>query len=183
MDFNVSPMTATLSHIIRNKDGVPEVHVFHGYYVTHSNTSAIAERILVEFPNTQTFYVSPCQSSSNHQTVAEAGLTDLRIIRNIFSNRGKGIIVSKHSKNPQVKDRINAVNSMLFTKRIRINPEVQALRELMKDFEQISWKEGSADIDSSDTARKHISDAFGYFVEYFFPITSGMSKDTGGTIL
>ena len=78
------------------------------------------------------------------------------------------------SPNPPVKDRINCVNAMLHNqageRRLLIDPRC---KELILDFERVHWKNDAhgntlADIDKSDPARSHVSDALGYMIAYDF---------------
>lgn len=92
---------------------------------------------------------------SDYAILSELGLKDQRIRR----------------ANPQVKDRVNALNSMLEntkgTARLFHHPSCAALR---KDFENVQWKDGNSEIDKTNHERTHASDALGYFIEYEFPL-------------
>ena len=61
-------------------------------------------------------------------------------------------------------------------------------RELIKDFEQVSWKADPhgnplADLDKSDPMRTHVSDAAGYLIEREFPMRSIKGERGGPAIL
>jgi hypothetical protein len=47
-------------------------------------------------------------------------------------------------------------------------------KNLIKDFEQVIYKEGKREIDKSNLTLTHISDAVGYYIEYEFPIRDKM---------
>jgi hypothetical protein len=79
-------------------------------------------------------------------------------------------------KNPEVADRVNAVNAMLCTfgdghqragdRRLYIDP---SCRELLEDLERVRWKvdaHGNSypELDKSDAKRTHTSDALGYYL-------------------
>ena len=90
--------------------------------------------------------------------------------------RRKVYSVTPHIKtgNPSERDRVNAVNAMLCNskqeKRIFINP---SCKNLIRDFEQVSYKEGSVKIDKTkDMNLTHVSDAFGYMIEKEFAINT-----------
>lgn len=172
-DFNVSPMTAVLGHV-RQVDGREEYHLFKGYFLKNSNTQQLIERIIDEHPDTKTYYLTPCQSSLSRQSsqeITDAGYkTDLLIIREAMREKGKNLIVQKRSKNPPIPKRIRAVNSMLASKRLRLNPNCPGLRELQSDFESLTYKEGTSKIDESDIMRNHISAACGYTCEKHWPV-------------
>ncbi len=169
MDFNVSPMTAIIAQVHGD-----EVHVIKGYHLKNSNTKLLTERIIADYPKTSTFYVTPCQSSSARQTVAELGITDLRILQSIMTNAHKICNIIKRSKNPPIRNRTNAANSKLCTadgtRKVRIYPDDAGCKELIKDFESLTYLEGTSNIDLSEKMRGHISAAFDYFIERHWPV-------------
>ena len=68
--------------------------------------------------------------------------------------------------NPAVRDRVTVMNGMLHSaageRRMRVHPRCA---ELIKDFEQVVFKENSQAIDKDrDPRRTHLSDALGYLV-------------------
>ncbi|MCP5111098.1 MAG: hypothetical protein GY953_09705, partial [bacterium] len=72
--------------------------------------------------------------------------------------------------NPPVRDRVALVNAKLKSAAgdigLRISPRAKGL---IRDFEQVSYKEGSGVIDKDrDTQRTHLSDALGYLVWHQF---------------
>jgi hypothetical protein len=78
------------------------------------------------------------------------------------------------SSNPAVKDRVNCVNAKLRNqagyRTLFVDPRC---RQLIQDFERVHWKtdlNGNAlgEIDKSDPARTHVSDALGYMIAQEF---------------
>jgi hypothetical protein len=68
--------------------------------------------------------------------------------------------------NPSVRDRVQLVNSRLRSAagevRLRVSPRC---KELIRDFEQVSYKADSNQIDKDkDRRRTHLSDALGYLI-------------------
>jgi len=177
MDFNVDPMTAILKHHVMNKESKLESWVFDSFFVRNSNTKDLIERILNKYPDAPSYVLTPCQSSSARQTSQEMGKTDLRIIQEIFRERKLILRVAKRSHNPPISDRINVVNSRLYHKMIRINCNSNGNKELVKDLEALSYKEGTSDIDDTNKMRGHISAALGYSEEYHFDIKSIVHSD------
>ena len=173
-DFNVSPMTAALGHIKRDKDGKEYYLLFKGYFLKNSNTKQLINRIIDEHPDTHTFYLTPCQSSiarqSSQEITADGYRTDLAIIKTCMRESGRNIIIKKRAKNPPIHKRIRALNSMLASRRLVMNPNDIGLRELQKDFEELTYKEGTSAIDESDPMRNHISAALGYACEKYWPV-------------
>ena len=172
-DFNVSPMTAVLGHV-RTVNGRQEYHLFKGYFLKNSNTKQLIDRIIDEHSETHTFYLTPCQSSiarqSSQEMTSEGYRTDLAIIKDAMKTTGHNLIVKKRPKNPLEYRRIRSVNTMLSSKRLRMNPNDVGIKELQKDFEELSYKEGTSKIDDSDVMRNHISAAVGYACEKYWPV-------------
>ena len=68
--------------------------------------------------------------------------------------------------NPQIRDRVNLTNAKLRSASGNIGLLVdRKCKELIKDFEQVSYKEDSNQIDKErDRMRTHLSDALGYLL-------------------
>lgn len=178
MDFNVDPMTAVLKHHVINDKHQLESWVFDGYYLRNSNTKQMIERIISEYPDAPSYILTPCQSSSNRQTSQEIGKTDLRIIMDVCREHGIILRIAKRSRNPSQSDKHNVVNARLYHKLIRINCDSVGLKELVKDYEGLSYKPGSSEVDKRNSARGHISDALGYSEEFHFDIKSMIHEDS-----
>ena len=82
------------------------------------------------------------------------------------------------SSNPAIRDRVNCVNARLLNQagqtRLRIDPKC---KQLILDLERVQWKvdaNGNAlnDVDKSNPARTHTSDALGYMIAQRFPMRS-----------
>ena len=66
---------------------------------------------------------------------------------------------------PPVRSRVNAVNKLMREGKLRVSKKCP---RLLKDFELVSWKCG--EIDKSNDALTHASDAAGYAIEKLFPV-------------
>ncbi len=113
-----------------------------------------------------------------------AGRSDYQIIREFF-RRETQFRVSYHvpAANPPVKDRVNAVNALLCNseghRQTFIDPN--QCKRLVKDLEQVVWAaDGSGNmtgqIDKTNPALTHVSDALGYLIAEEF----GLTKQIGG---
>jgi hypothetical protein len=173
-DFNVSPMTAVLGHVKRDAKNKQFWLLFKGYFLKNSNTKQLTQRIVDDYPDTNTFILTPCQSSiarqSSQEIAADGYRTDLNIIRSVMREAGRNLVVKKRPKNPPIHKRIRALNSMLASKRLVMNPNDIGLKELKKDLEELTYKEGTSAIDESDPMRNHISAAAGYVCEKHWPV-------------
>ena len=85
-------------------------------------------------------------------------------------------IFHTNTANPLVRDRVNCVNARLRNQagesRLLVH---RRCKNLIEDLERVHWKtdaqgNGSNDIDKSDPARTHASDALGYMLASLFPM-------------
>ena len=103
-------------------------------------------------------------SGYQHQTT---GSTDYEMIREYFAAHGKTPVrYGAPRTNPQIRDRVNLTNAMLRSAAGSIGLLVdRKCKELIKDLEQVSYKEDSNQIDKErDRMRTHLSDALGYLL-------------------
>lgn len=180
-DFNVSPMTATLGHVKRDKEGKEYWLVFKSYFLKNSNTKQLTQRIVDDHPDTVTFYLTPCQSSiarqSSQEITSDGYRTDLNIVKSVMREAGRNVVIKKRTKNPPIHKRIRAFNSALSSRRIVINPNDPGNKELIRDCEELSYKEGTSAIDESDPMRNHSSANAGYVCEKYWPVTAGKQEN------
>lgn len=188
-DFNIVPMSVVCAQLrvldcVDPKTGKlskQECLCFYkGYYFrAESNTEGVADRIIADHPKAKTFFVVHCQSGDARQTSAKKGYTDRRYIVEAFRKAGKTMhpMRPRGGKNPLVKDRVAATNSLLYHGRVRINPDDAGLHEWIRDLEFLVWKEGTAEIDLSDKMRGHISAAADYLIEKKFPVLQPRLED------
>jgi len=171
-DFNVDPMTAVLFQVKTASSGKAsgrqELHVFKAYHIRNYNTTKMSNKIIEDWPDVRHWIITTCQSGENRQTSQQEGLTDRRIIRTIFSDCGCSYEFKQRAKNPPVRHKVNAVNAKLSHNLIRINP--RKCRDLISDWESLTWKEGTSDIDTKDKMRGHLADAIAYPIERHWPI-------------
>lgn len=158
-DFNVSPCVWVLAQ----SDG-KRVKVFDEVALKNTNTVEMGKKFLRRYdnhPSGVTLYGDAAGSNrstagkSDYALLSELGLDNQRVRR----------------ANPSVKDRVNAVNSMLentrLESRLSHHPRCTFLK---KDLETVVWRENGFEIDKSNYERTHATDALGYFIEYEFPL-------------
>ena len=157
MDFNVDPMSAIV--MVKTETGL---HAIDEISIYGSNTNEMCEEIKARYPDTP-IWCFPDPSGIQRRTSAN-GRTDISILQNA------GFKVLHRPRHPAVRDRINAMNSLLKNidgeRRFFVDPKcktlIQALqRYVYKENTQIPEK-GKWD---------HIFDATTYCVEYLFPVT------------
>jgi hypothetical protein len=117
-------------------------------------------------------------TGSNMQTT---GKSDLTMVKEFFRSGEYGEVKYKiPTKNPPVRDRLALMNGKLAAADGQRTLKVDSrCRELIKDFEQVTYKEGSQVVDKErDSKRTHLSDALGYLLWREFEGKSGpIEKD------
>lgn len=152
MDFNVDPMTAIIANVTSDS-----IYVFDEIFIRSSNTNEMAKEITGKYGRGHR--IVPDATGKALKTSA-AGLSDHEILRR------EGFKIES-SINPYRMDRYNAVNKLLEDGRLIIDGKCS---KLIKDLEQLQFKEGSNMPDTKDPLLGHISDALGYLVYKLFSI-------------
>ena len=155
MDFNVNPMTATISYYT---NGI--FYVFDEIYLNNSDTFKMANE-LKNRGYIGTIY--PDSTGANRKT---SGKSDHEILRE------SGFYIES-TRNPFVTDRVNNFNRLLGEGRVIISPKCKML---INDLEKVVWKGKDLD-EGKDKSLTHISDALGYTLWSLSPIgLKGASK-------
>jgi hypothetical protein len=158
LDFNVDPMSSVVAQV----DG-EEVRVLDEIVLNRASTYQACEEFgnrFAEHAGGLVIYADA--SGARRQT---SGTTDVEILKSFLKDRQYGDVRFKIPKaNPAVRDRVSLMNSKLESaggeRRLAIHPRC---KELIKDFEQVTYKENSLVIDKDrDPKRTHLSDALGY---------------------
>ena len=158
VDFNVTPISCVIMR--RTRDGL---HAIDEIVMENSNTTELVEEIRNRYPsNPITAFPDP--AGVQRKTSAN-GQTDITILSNA------GFTVRYHRSHPQVKDRINAANSLFYqredgTTRFSISPRC---KQTIKSLRSWAYKEGTMVPDKS-SGFDHMCDALTYAIEFLFPI-------------
>lgn len=161
-DFNVDPCVWVLLQTDFNS-----VRVFDEVVLRNTNTMDMGREVLRRYGFHKAGFIVYGDSAGSARSTA--GKSDYAILS------GMGFIEQRVKRsNPAVKDRVNAVNSMLLSSKgeVRLfhHPRCVFLR---KDFETVEWASNNVDIDKSQRDRTHASDAIGYFINTEFGLTFG----------
>ena len=160
LDFNVDPMSSVIG---QRRNG--QVWVLEEIFKRSSNTNEVCEEFLRRFGDQKADIVVYGDASGHqHQTT---GNTDYEMIRDYFKTRLKvPVRYGAPRSNPQVRDRVNLTNATLRSAAGGIGLLIdKKCIELIKDFEQVSYKEDTNLIDKDrDRMRTHLSDALGYLL-------------------
>ncbi len=172
-DFNVDPMAWVIAQYgINSQTKLKEIYFIDEIYVNNSNTVECCQEFKTRYPN-HTTGVHLFGDATGEARHTDSNISNWKIIQNELFRYG--ITKSVPTKNPAERDRINAVNGMICNskgeRRILVNPKC---KNLIRDFEQVSYKEGSTQIDKNkDFKLTHTSDAAGYFIEKEFSLNKG----------
>ncbi len=162
-DFNVEPLCAVV--YVRTPNGL---HAIDEIVLTGSHTEELAQEIKNRYPD-KSILMFPDPSGQARKTSA-GGKTDISILQNA------GFRVMYRNKQPAVRDRINAMNSLLKNSdgliRYFVDPKC---KYLIKSLERYIYKSGTQIPDRGEW--DHMFDAATYAVEYLFPITRDVNPD------
>jgi hypothetical protein len=159
LDFNVDPMCSVIAQVQR--DG--RVKVLDEIVLSRASTYDACSEFMERFPaHPGGLIVYADATGARLQT---SGKTDVVILREGLRNYGQ-VDFRIPKTNPVVRDRVTLMNSKLRSadgaRLLEVNPRCT---ELIRDFEQVTFKEGSGVIDKDrDPRRTHLSDALGYLV-------------------
>ncbi len=158
-DFNVDPCVWVLvqreGRIVRAIDEIIK---------RNTNTVEMAKEFLSRYKGHRPGVIVYGDAAGSARTTT--GSSDYAIL----SELGIGNHKLKRS-NPAVKDRVNAVNAMLENSsgEVRLVHSPRC-KELKRDFEGVTWRGSTGEINKGDLERTHATDALGYFIQYEFPI-------------
>jgi hypothetical protein len=141
------------------------VHVIDEIVLSRSNTwEACAEFQNRYPPPKKGLRVYADASGQSRQT---GGGTDIEIVRRFLSRNGYNRVEYRLAgRNPAIRDRVGLVNARLKNAAGEVRLFVHSrCKELIRDFEEVSYKQGSTIIDKEkDPRRTHVSDALGYLI-------------------
>jgi hypothetical protein len=160
LDFNVDPMASVVAQV--NGD---EVTVLDEIVLSRASTHDACEEFGQRFPSHAAGLV--VYADATGARLQTSGTSDVTILRKFFQGGAFGEVQSKiPTSNPAVRDRVALMNAKLESaagaRVLKIDPRC---KELIKDLEQVLYKENSLIIDKDrDSKRTHLSDALGYLV-------------------
>lgn len=166
VDFNVNPMNWVLTQHTSRED----IRVLHEISKSNSNTPKMCKELLEWVPKNREGrcdlnLVVYGDASGEHRDT-RGNVTDYTIIDQELRPYFNSIKYKVPESNPAVETRIKCVNARLAHNAIKLNENINEVRE---DFIQcVRNKYG--EIDKSDMLRTHASDALGYYIACEFPI-------------
>jgi hypothetical protein len=159
VDFNVDPMSSVIAQALGN-----DLMVIDEIVLRRATTRDACEEFekRVGIPAGGVVVYGDASGSAMQRT----GFSDYAMIREFFQSRSAKVTYRVPNANPPVKDRVTAVNAKLRNASGEVHLFVDPrCRELIADFEQVSYMEDSMQIDKDkDRRRTHASDALGYLI-------------------
>jgi len=160
LDFNVDPMCSVVAQVEQG-----QVAVLDEIVLSRASTYDACEEFTRRFPeHTGGLVVYADATGARLQTT---GTSDLAILRKVLGDGPYGDVRFRIPKsNPAVRERVMLMNGKLESangeRSLRVHPQCKGL---IKDFEQVTYKENSLIVDKDrDPKRTHLSDALGYLV-------------------
>jgi len=168
-DFNVDPMAWVLTQTGINDKGLAEIYVIDEIYLKNSNTIQACDEFKSRYPN-HNAGLNIYGDATGKARHTSSNVTNWMIIKDELQRYGITNLVP--SSNPAERDRVNSVNGMICNskgeRRVFVNPNC---KRVIRDLEQVSFKEGTTQIDKAkDAELTHISDALGYRVDRDFSL-------------
>jgi len=158
-DFNINPMCAVM-------------YIFHdGVYtqirewrIDNSNTEELTELVAQHIRSlgiAQSIIVTG--DASGRAKGTKGFMSDYEIIQKILAKYDVKFALRIPEANPPVRDRINYVNKMFQTGKLKLS---QSCKFSIQDRELVTWKKGSEQfkIDKSQADLTHLSDAADYAI-------------------
>ena len=162
MDFNVSPMSACVAQIEKEKIYIVDEVVIYG-----SNTDEMCDELKDRYGTKMKIFIYPDPASRQRKTSA-GGRTDLSILQNA------GFEVKVKHRHPAVRDRINAVNSKLKDSNGKRYIFVSnSCKIVIKGLTRQTYKEDT-NIPNKEDGFDHMNDALGYMIDYIKPLVTQM---------
>jgi terminase large subunit-like protein len=159
LDFNVDPMCSVVVQIDRQ-----EIRVLDEIVLKRASTEDACEAFMERFGDHAGSVIVYGDASGSH--LQTTGRSDYQIVREAFRKRAMKVDYRVPAANPAVRERVNLVNGRLRSADGRAHLLVDPrCKELIKDFEQVAYKEDSPQVDKErDRRRTHLSDALGYLI-------------------
>jgi len=167
LDFNVSPMAATLWNRVPfgiNYHGdnsfTHELRAFDEICLESSNTYELCDVLHSKLAKDDVVTIFPDPAGVARSTKSR-GHSDIDILRQA------GFTDIRYKPSISVRDCLNSLNALLAKDRIVINSN--KCRNMVADLEQCKFKEGSFEIDKSNLKRTHWLDGLKNLTDYEFP--------------
>lgn len=169
-DLNIDPMCWNIGQ--KHTKGSEYFDVFFDeIHMRTASTEEAAREFVRRYKGHKGGVLVHGDATARHgQTVTSR--TDYEVICEIIGDALPGVEMRVGRGNPQVTDRILAVNARLKDAKgaRKLFLVKEKCPETIKDFEQVAFKPGTRDLAKSDGERTHHTDAIGYYINREYPI-------------
>jgi hypothetical protein len=167
LDFNVAPFAATLwQRLPPDSKEHHKLEAFDEIAIQGGDTwemgKLIKEKAGTDVSNIVLF---PDPAGNARKTSAHENITDIQILE------GMGFNDIRYNVGLTVKECLLAANSFVGKNLIRIDRK--RCKETVKDFEQVTLKPGTNNLDKKNLARTHWLDGFKNMIEHEWPVEAG----------
>lgn len=173
-DFNVSPMAWTLGH-----RSATDIKIFDELYIRDTSTQETLNVLYEKYGRTHKAgfeFFGDATGRARKSSAATAAQSDYLQIR--ADTRFSNARIYYPKSNPAVVDRYAAVNALCCNtvgqRRLLVHPRC---KNLIRDLNARTYKQGTREADDSDKDSGHITDGLGYAVHRLFPIRAMMPKE------
>lgn len=200
LDFNVNPMTGTVSQILNDRTLI----TLDEFWIEYGTTEDLCKEFMRRWGHAggerskrgpieggQRLFVYGDAAGNARST--KTAQSDYDIIRRELGGWARGMTLQVPDANPPVKDRVNSVNAKLRNGHGEVSWYIAPKCDrLIKDLDRVTWREGVAELEKKkDPKLTHVSDGVGYLIHWEFPIkpksnyqgavTGGARVSTGGS--
>jgi hypothetical protein len=169
VDFNIDPCCWTIWHRI---DGID--YAVNEISLRNTNTVEMSRTLIEKFPNKK--YIVYGDYAGNQRRTSSTG-TDYDIMKQIIPN-----LELRLEPPPAIVDSVNAFNSRLknINNDIKVFVNINKCKSLVKDLEQVCWKDGTKDIDKRYKELTHSSDGARYMMNYEYSLKGKIKLEKRG---
>ena len=160
LDFNVDPMSSVVVQV----EGT-QIRVLDEIVIHRASTQDACEEFRRRYPDHEAGLVIVADASGAQTRTS--GTTDHSIVQAYMAKHEYPKVTYRFGRrNPAVRERVALVNAKLKSAAGEVSLVVDpSCRELIKDFEEVCYQEGSSAINKTrDANRTHLSDALGYLI-------------------
>jgi hypothetical protein len=185
LDFNIDPACSLLCQILSDR-----IHVLDEIVLSNSNTYEVCREFIRRLATLRSrtkprpIEVRIFGDATGDSRKSSAHKTDWQIVRDFLRDNQNlcNVHFALPHVNPRVADRINCVNAKIANAKghrsITVSPRCA---QLIRDLEQVCWKTDASgnklrELDDSNPARTHTSDAMGYLIAQKFPLQRGIPQ-------
>lgn len=179
-DFNVDPGVAAVAQDQVHEGRVISCVIDEIYIPRSSTTDDVCGEIVRRWGDRHSGQVICYGDPAGRNRSTRGRSTDWDIIEQHIRRQWSSvrIDVGMREADPGIANRVNSVNARLCSAAGVVSMWVDPkCRELIRDFEQVGWKKGATgQLDKSDLARTHLSDAVAYWMAKAYGVRERISR-------